>query len=396
MDNTKLREVLDSQTTPLYVFHIGELEKRIHFLRQHLPKHVELCYAVKANAFIAKEISPLVERLEICSPGELHICQNLHLPKDQFVISGVHKDPVQTLEAVRQSTEGEIFTVESELQFSILMEAAKSFQKRITLLLRLTSGNQFGLDEEKLEKLIVDYKENPWIELRGIQYFSGTQKNSIKRLKREITYLDNYLQKLSEDYGYEALELEFGPGLPVSYFQGEHFDEESFLHEFSDLISGMNYKGKIILELGRSIAASCGYYLTKVVDTKHNHGQNYAIVDGGMHQLAYYGQFMAMKHPSVRLLADHLPNEGEEWNICGSLCTANDILIKQMPLGSLSTGDVLVFENTGAYSMIEGISLFLSRDLPQVTLIRPDDSLITVREHTWIDYLNTPNYKTNK
>lgn len=55
------------------------------------------------------------------------------------------------------------------------------------------------------------------------------------------------------------------------------------------------------LELGRSIAASCGTYLTRVVDVKRNKNQNYAIVDGGMHQMVYYGQSMAMQLPDCRL-----------------------------------------------------------------------------------------------
>ena len=50
----------------------------------------------------------------------------------------------------------------------------------------------------------------------------------------------------------------------------------------------------------------------------------------------------------------------------GSLCTVNDILVKNLPLRSARTGDVLVFENTGAYSVTEGMSLFLCRDLPKI------------------------------
>ena len=38
---------------------------------------------------------------------------------------------------------------------------------------------------------------------------------------------------------------------------------------------------QVVLELGRSVVASCGTYLTSVVDTKTNVGSNYAIVDGG-------------------------------------------------------------------------------------------------------------------
>jgi len=48
-------------------------------------------------------------------------------------------------------------------------------------------------------------------------------------------------------------------------------------------------------------------------------------------------------------------------------------------------GDVLRFDNTGAYCMTEGISLFLSRDLPRVCLIDADGEVRLVRdlEPTW-------------
>lgn len=47
----------------------------------------------------------------------------------------------------------------------------------------------------------------------------------------------------------------------------------------------------------------------------------------------------------------------------------NDILVKAAPLPEMEIGDALVFENAGAYCMTEGMSLFLSRDLPQIYLI---------------------------
>ena len=42
--------------------------------------------------------------------------------------------------------------------------------------------------------------------------------------------------------------------------------------------------------MGRFIASECGYYCTEVVDRKCNNGSEYAIVDGGIHQINYYGQ----------------------------------------------------------------------------------------------------------
>ena len=160
------------------------------------------------------------------------------------------------------------------------------------------------------------------------------------------------------------------------------------LKGFSELLNTMRFKGRIILELGRSIAASCGTYFTQVVDTKCNHGENYAIVDGGIHQLVYYGQFMAMKHPEMYLISDH-EGEQKEWNICGSLCTVNDILVKKVFLPNLKNGDILAFCNAGAYSMTEGVSLFLSRDLPKIVLFDGSDFKI-VRNSFDTYVLNTP------
>ena len=96
---------------------------------------------------------------------------------------------------------------------------------------------------------------------------------------------------------------------------------------------------------------------------------------------------MAMKLPMCKIYPEK-ENYEEKWNLCGSLCTINDILVKQYPAGDIQIGDVLIFENTGAYCMTEGISLFLSRDLPGVIKIMENNEIKKVRE-------NLPTYKLN-
>jgi len=62
------------------------------------------------------------------------------------------------------------------------------------------------------------------------------------------------------------------------------------------------------------------------------------------------------------------------------LCTVSDVLVKNMPLAGAYEGDVLVFQNTGAYSVTEGISLFLSRNLPKVLVWSEKGGLKLKRE----------------
>ncbi len=396
MDENKIKKIVQSYDTPVYVFDIGVLKKRIQYLQEHLPKDVELCYAVKANTFLIKEINQLLDRFEVCSPGEAYICQGLNIPMEKLVISGVYKTPSFVKELIMSREKVGLFTVESLQQLKLIKNAASKYNTRVRVLLRITSGNQFGLNESEVRELIKKRDKMDCIDICGLQYFSGTQKQSLKKLKRELDYLDQLMQALSKDYGFETRELEFGPGFPVAYFQTEDFDETTFLEEFSNLLNNMSYKTKITLELGRSIAANCGSYMSKVVDKKTNKRENYAILDGGIHHLVYYGQSMAMKVPRYQIFPDRDETEYKNWNLCGSLCTVNDILVKQLPVCDLKIGDVFVFANTGAYCMTEGISLFLSRELPQILILDENEKIISVREHISTDILNSPNYKEEK
>ena len=52
--------------------------------------------------------------------------------------------------------------------------------------------------------------------------------------------------------------------------------------------------------------------------------------------------------------------------MCGSLCTVNDVLVQKVDMPRLRIGSVLIFERTGAYAMTEGMSMFLSHELPQI------------------------------
>lgn len=389
-----VEEIIKKFETPLYVFDIDKLKKRISYLKENLSKRIELCYAIKANTFIVKDINEDVERFEICSPGEYNICEKMNIEPEKMVISGVYKTPSVIENMMLTNKKIGRYTVESMQQLELLDNLSNKHNLKIDVLLRLTSGNQFGINEEDIEQIVKKQYNN--LNIIGIQYFSGTQKRTNKRLQKEIDYIDEFLQKLEEEYGFVAEELEFGTGFPVYYFQGDEFDEKSFLEEFSKGIDNMKYKGKIIMELGRSIAASCGYYLTKVVDKKTNKGQNYAILDGGIHHLVYYGQTMAMKIPYYDIYPLREKNNVENWNLMGSLCTINDIIVKQLPVSNLQLGDVFVFKNTGAYCMTEGISLFLSRELPQVGLLK-NGELSIVRKHFETYNLNmSQNYNNKK
>lgn len=390
--NQALNRLLQENKTAFYVFDIGKLKARIAHLQAALPPEVVLCYAVKANTFITKELIDTIHRFEVCSPGEAEICRAVGVPSENMVISGVYKTPEVMEAMVADSGFHPIYTVESLEQYELFRRLAQQYDRTLPLLLRLTNGSQFGINKGDIEAIVARRGETPEVDILGIQFFSGTQKTSLKKLKREVGKLDDLLTLLEEKYGFVARELEYGPGFPVSYFQSDELDEAELLAGFSELLHDMTHHPKITLELGRSIAASCGTYYTHIVDLKRNQEQNYALVDGGMHHLVYFGQHMAMKQPFFHVCGKEELPATDQWNICGSLCSMNDVMTKQSPLPDLTLGDVLAFENAGAYCMTEGISLFLSRDIPAVYLLLENGTAVQVRKAFDTATLNQPNY----
>lgn len=372
--------------TPFYAFDLDILRKRIETIKAYLPERVRLCYAVKANTFIIKEASCEVERLEVCSQGEFEICEAAKVQMNKIVMSGVYKTPEFIESTVEKYEDIGIYTVESMAQYELLKRLSEKYARRLDVLIRITSKNQFGITEDEFFKIIND--ENP-LNIKGIQYFSSTQKNSLKKIKREMDYLREFIEKTYSEHGFKIHELEYGTGSPVTYFKEESFDEEAYFNYLSEQLCQFPEDIKITLEMGRSIAASCGAYFSKVVDAKTNKAGNFAIIDGGMNHLVYYGQSMAMKHPQFEIYPKRDGGEQAEWNVCGSLCTINDIVVKALPVSCLKTGDILVFKNTGAYCMSEGISLFLSRELPAVVLTENGRNE-TVRKQLKTSELNKP------
>lgn len=394
MGQEVIQKALSEFATPLYVFDEAAFLQAVKRVRLALPSNVGLCYAMKANPFLVGYASTVTDRIEVCSTGEMRVCQSVGVPMDKVVVSGVHKDPNLMRELMESAAYVRRYTVESVRQFEMLERTARELGIRIPLLIRLSSGNQFGLDKEAVRQLLIRAHDNDSVYPFGIQYSSGTQKSSAKRMRRELQKLDGFMEDVQRELSIELCELEYGAGLAVAYFaadaQAAQRDEEEQLLGLSEALESLRFEGKIIVELGRALAASCGTYATRVVDTKRTNSFNYAIVDGGMHQLVYFGHAMSMQQPPWSVLPCRKQDEGDAWSIYGSLCTGSDVLAKQIPCGDLQVNDVVLFHDAGAYCVTEGISLFLSRDLPRVIIADQQGALTQVRNRVETWTLNAP------
>ena len=375
--------------TPSFIFDISHLKRRIDQIKEILGEKIHLCYSIKANPFLIPTMLENVEKLEVCSPGELLICERLNVPGEKIIYSGVNKTLNDIEEAVKNNSG--IYTAESILHVDLLNQVGNKFSKKLLVLLRLNAGSQFGMSKEDLF-FIIENKENyKNIEIVGIHFFAGTQRKKIDKQKKELAMLKELYKEIFEKYNLKLQKLEYGPGLSVPIFEVDNFDDTlQPMKELSETLKEVATWTELTIEMGRFYVTEIGYYLTTVMDQKSNEGINYAILDGGMNHLNYFGQIMGMKIPVIKHLKEKTINENEkDWSLCGSLCTTADVVVRQVKMKSLKKDDVLAFCNVGAYSITEGIYLFLSRMMPRVILYDEKIGSKLVRDFYDSSILNT-------
>ena len=382
--------------SPAYIFDEGQFKKRAQEVRSAFGEKVDLCFSVKANPFLLPFVDNTFQRIEVCSPGELRICEALGVNLSRVLFSGVNKTEDEVARALDDRVD--ILTIESRMHLEIILSQAEKCGLAVPVLLRVADESQFGMDAEAVKQIIARREDYPGISIRGLHYFTGTQKMKAAQIEKELSFMSDLIDEIRADLGFEIKELEYGTGLAVDYFR-ENADETELLRlaQIAPAVRRMGEKVHLTVEMGRFFAAPCGFYLTGIVDTKVNGDVRYAICDGGMHQMRYDGQIKGMKIPKISTVsagnADGADRPVQAWTICGSLCTTEDVLVRDADLPALKPGDILVFHRTGAYSAMEGMSTFLSRDMPAIWLRRADGSLRQVRQRidTW--KMNMPDLK---
>lgn len=395
--------------TPYYVFDTDEFAKRAAMIRAALDckggRRIPLCFSIKANPFLLHRLPEGLDHVEVCSPGELEICIALGVKPESIIYSGVMKEKCDIERAV--SYGAGILTCESIRHAALISEVMSEgtretefVETKAHVILRLTSGNQFGMSLDDIQYIISHPDEFKGIAVMGIHYYSGTQK-SLRKINKDLEKIKSALTMLKDKYSFEPQLVEYGPGLCVEYFEEDWQEKEKqSLDEAAEVLREFAEEYPLGIEMGRFLAASCGKYYTQVKDLKSTGDANYAILDGGIHHLNYFGQRMAMQVPPIRVYGGEVSENEEkpgveltqmpdaDYTLCGSLCTVADVLVREVKLKKLELGDILEFAHCGAYSVTEAPALFLSRQLPAIYAYSKKNGFELLREYVATSDIN--------
>ncbi|MEU9132700.1 type III PLP-dependent enzyme [Kitasatospora sp. NPDC048540] len=370
----RLAAALAPDDLPAYLYDLAALRAHAAAVRAALPARVELYYAAKANPEppVLAALRGAVDGYEVASGGEAaHVAAVV--PGARLAFGGPGKTPAEIAAAVRAGVHR--WHLESEQELHLLADAlADHPDAGADVLLRanlpldpgaldsvaLTMGGRptpFGLDPDRVEHC-VRLLAGPLgrrIRLRGIHAHlaSGLSADRQTALAGHIV---DWSAGLARRHGLALDEVNVGGGMAVDYADpGARFDWTAFgtgLAKLLDRHPGLTLR----IEPGRALTAYCGWYATQVLDVKHSHGEDFAVVRGGTHHLRTPAT-RGHDQPFEVLPVEHWPHP---WprpaartgraTLAGQLCTPKDVLAHRAPAPGLRAGDRVLFAMAGAYA----------------------------------------------
>lgn len=375
-------ELAKQYGTPLYVMDEETIRDNcrrfIAAFKNRYPNN-EVSFAGKA--FLNMAICKLVEQehlsLDVASAGELYTAIKADFPMDRVLLHGNNKS-IDELQMALDHGVGRI-VVDNFLELRQLSRLTREAGKSQKILLRVTPGidphthrrirtgqedTKFGLSISSgaaLEAITEALGYAPQIKITGIHCHIGSQLLDSQTHVEAIDIMVGFLSRIKESTGWSPVDLDIGGGLGIRYIETHKpptFDE--FAETVVDALKAALHKHgltelRLLQEPGRSLVGEAGTTLytvgvVKRVPIPHDPGtRTYVAIDGGMSdnprpQLydAVYEAVTANKmgEPKDRTVT-----------IAGKHCET-DILIADLKIGDIETGDVLAVQSTGAYNYV--------------------------------------------
>lgn len=358
---------------PAYLYSEQIATANAQQIKARIGAKTALCYSAKANYYLAKAVAAVVDSVEVCTAGELRECLRQGIAPENIFYNGIWKSP-SDMEYASRIGVGRV-VLDSVNQADCLQASAT---QPIKVFLRLTSGNQFGMNLEEIRWLVGNGRQYDRLDFVGIHYYAGTQRSRVQQLQDDITTLTHGLKYL-EAHGIYWDEVALGGGLGVPLYQNDKVEEFEAAADFLfDFLETLSEKYQITYECGRAIATNAGCYVTRVFDKKVRAGRELLLVCGGNQHLRYHGNLVGQRLPFISSAVRNPGTECKDYMICGSLCSAADILTMHYSDCSIEVGDFLIFGNAGAYCLQEAATLFLTMEMPRILVY--NESLGTVKQ----------------
>lgn len=368
-----LVKLVEKYGTPLYVldeFTLRKICKDYKEAFKGYPK-VNMMYASKALCSMATSAIIASEGFgfDVVSAGEIYTVYKSGADMSKVLFNGNNKSFDELTLAIELGV-GRI-SVDNFFELSLLDEIAKSHDKTVDILLRITPGiechtheyiqtghldSKFGFDltqiDDAVDLILNDYTN---LKLHGLHAHIGSQIFETSIYGDEIEILVKEIARLDEKFNLKLDEINIGGGLGVKYTDSDcppstYTIAEIVIKRLYECIEKYKIDAPaLFIEPGRSIISTAGVTLYTLGSSKQvPKGKKYVAVDGGMADNARPSMYQAEYFAQIANKPDY--ELANTVTIAGRFCESGDILIKEIKLPEIEEGDILCVYNTGAYN----------------------------------------------
>ncbi|MDD8022260.1 MAG: diaminopimelate decarboxylase [Paracoccaceae bacterium] len=355
-----LTEIAAAVGTPFYCYSARALRQNFADLSAAVaPLGVSICFAVKANSNLSvlTEFARLGCGMDIVSGGEMERALAAGVPPARIIFSGVGK----TRDEIRRALTAGLhqINIESVAELESVAEVARSLGLRAPIALRVNpdvdagthakittarKDSKFGIAIDEIPALYARASAMPELMVTGLAVHIGSQIRDLAPFRKAWSALADLVRTLrAADLQVARLDLGGGLGVGTDTEAGPDLAEYARIiaETVGDLGCALN------IEPGRWLAARAGILVSEVIYLKDASGAHFAVVDAAMNDLMRPALYDA-RHP---VLPVHAPRGGAApvWRIVGPICESSDDFGAYPDLGPLHAGDLLAFDNAGAY-----------------------------------------------
>lgn len=355
-------ELYKSLPTPCFVINEDDLARSLDRFARALSDrfaHSIPSLSIKTNSlpYLLKVAREHGYYAEVVSADEYELALTCGFSKDHIVYNGPMKSRETFLDAMEH---GALVNIETfrEIGWLECLDPAKSYCVGIRMNVNISQispedenheqdNSRFGFSAESgdLATAITAIQQLPNIRLNRLHIHRTSRTRSLRFYERLIDYAltqaDRHhlnLEQLDIGGGYYGMM----PGKPAYHDYADTFKKAIERFRPIDTLT-------IIIEPGNAIVASCFSFVAQVIDVKQHDDARYVTIDGSrididplFHKSDYFKHFIYAEPTGP--IASHQV-------VGGCTCLEFDRLMHLDNERALQTGDRIIFERVGAYTL---------------------------------------------
>ena len=378
------------QNAPCYLYEEKLIKERCRALLDAMPE-ADFLYSVKANPFapVLKTVAAQGFGADAASANEVLLAQRAGIPHEKIYYSA----PGKTSRDIQKAWGKCTIIADSLSELDRLERCAAAKNERIAVGVRVNpnfsmSGaaavpGKFGIDEEQLITANLCFQH---LKITGIHVHLCSQILDADTLCEYYRSCYLLAERMNELNGVEIRFINFGSGIGTVYDSAA--EKPLALEKLGQTLRELRARNKsglrarFILETGRFVVCSAGTYYTRIVDRKTSRGKTYLVVQNAMN-----GFFRPAIAELLRQNVGKFPSIGQEplytcggqsefripgrdgnyetVDIVGNLCTALDVMARDIALPHADIGDILAVSNAGSYGCTLTPLLFSGQEQPK-------------------------------